>query len=51
MVTSERPAELRFDPPGPGPWERDGVHFPRPVTRYFAETHPPAIKQGTHDFC
>ena len=50
MVTSERPAELRFDPPGPGPWERDGVHFPRPVTRYFAETHPPAIKEGTHDF-
>ena len=51
MVTSEKsPAELRFEPPGPGPWERDAVHFPRPVTRYFAETHPAAIKQGTHDF-
>ena len=50
MVTSERPAELRFEPPGPGPWERDAVHFPRPATRYFTETHPPAIAEGTHDF-
>jgi len=25
--------ELRFEPPGPGPWNNDPVHFPRPVTR------------------
>ncbi|HEX5480164.1 MAG TPA: PEP-utilizing enzyme [Dehalococcoidia bacterium] len=50
MVTSERPAELRFDPPGPGPWNRDPVHFPRPVTRYFQETHPDAMRQGSSDF-
>jgi phosphohistidine swiveling domain-containing protein len=42
--------ELRFDPPGPGPWEQDPVHFPRPMTRYFQETHPPAFKKGTNDF-
>ncbi len=42
--------ELRFDPPGPGSWALDPVHFPRPVTRYWAETHPPAFSAGTHDF-
>jgi pyruvate,water dikinase len=26
------------------------VHFPRPLTRYFQETHPPAFKKGTNDF-
>ena len=43
-------SELRFDPPGPGSWDQDPVHFPRPLTRYFQETHPPAFKKGTHDF-
>lgn len=41
---------LRFEPPGPGSWEQDPVHFPRPLTRYFQETHPPAFKKGTHEF-
>ena len=35
--------ELRFEAPGPGPWEQDSVHFPRPMTRYYQETHPPAF--------
>jgi pyruvate,water dikinase len=26
------------------------VHFPRPLTRYFQETHPPSFKRGTNDF-
>ena len=26
------------------------MHFPRPMTRYFQETHPPAFRQGTQDF-
>src|SRR5262245_30894503 len=43
-------SELSFDPPGPGPWYQDPVHFPRPLTRYFTEMHPPAFKAGTHDF-
>jgi phosphohistidine swiveling domain-containing protein len=38
--------ELRFEPPGPGPWSLDPVHFPRPVTRYFTEMHPAAFKRG-----
>ena len=41
---------LRFEPPGPGSWSRDNVHFPRPATRYWAETHPEAFKRGTNDF-
>src|SRR5574341_686103 len=42
--------ELRFDPPGPGSWVQDPVHFPRPLTRYWQEMHPPAFKKGTNDF-
>ena len=41
---------LRFEPPGPGTWEQDPVHFPRPMTRYFQEMHVPAFKRGTNDF-
>jgi rifampicin phosphotransferase len=36
-----------FDPPGPGTWMLDPVHFPRPVTRYWAETHPGPFARGT----
>jgi phosphohistidine swiveling domain-containing protein len=41
---------LHFAPPGPGSWAQDPVHFPRPMTRYWQETHPPAFKKGTNDF-
>lgn len=41
---------LRFEAPGPGTWAQDPVHFPRPMTRYFQETHPPAFREGTNDF-
>jgi phosphohistidine swiveling domain-containing protein len=50
MTDSGATAELRFDPPGPGFWALDAVHFPRPATRYWAQTHPEAIKRGTNDF-
>ena len=50
MTGSEPTSELRFEPPGPGGWALDPVHFPRPVTRYWAETHPEAFKRGTSDF-
>ncbi len=50
MTVSSTSTELRFDPPGPGSWAQDPVHFPRPMTRYFQETHPPSFKRGTHDF-
>lgn len=49
---SQAPAgnELSFDPPGPGSWEIDPVHFPRPVTRYWAEMHPEPFRRGVSDF-
>ncbi len=50
MTDAGTTTELRFDPPGPGFWALDPVHFPRPATRYWAETHPEAIKRGTNDF-
>lgn len=39
-----------FAPPGPGPWELDAVHFPRPATRYWAEMHPEALRRGFREF-
>lgn len=48
MAASPNP--LHLDPPGPGPWSQDGVHFPRPMTRYFQDTHPAAFKAGTQAF-
>jgi pyruvate,water dikinase len=50
MTVSDTSTELRFEPPGPGSWQQDAVHFPRPLTRYFQETHPPSFKRGTNDF-
>ena len=45
-----KPSQARFDPPGPGTWALDPVHFPRPVTRYWAETHPEPFRRGVRDF-
>jgi pyruvate,water dikinase len=42
--------ELRFDPPAPGFWEQDPVHFPLPATRYWAEVHPAGFARGTSEF-
>ncbi len=42
--------KLQFAPPGPGTWTIDAVHFPRPVTRYFAESHPEPFKRGFQEF-
>lgn len=50
MTSSETSADLRFEPPGPGSWALDPVHFPRPVTRYWVETHPAAFRRGVGDF-
>jgi phosphohistidine swiveling domain-containing protein len=50
MTYADTATELRFDPPGPGFWELDPVHFPRPMTRYWTEIHPAAFKRGTSDF-
>src|SRR5262245_39840869 len=50
MIKPGNANKLNIEPPGPGTWEQDPVHFPRPMTRYWAETHPPAYKKGTNDF-
>jgi phosphohistidine swiveling domain-containing protein len=50
MAAPASATPLHFEPPGPGTWEQDPVHFPRPLTRYFQETHPPAFKKGTNEF-
>ena len=50
MDPSKGAAEFRFEPPGPGSWELDPVHFPRPVTRYLTETHPEPFRRGVQDF-
>ena len=50
LTASGKSTDLRFDPPGPGTWELDPVHFPRPATRYWTEVHPEPFKRGTHEF-
>src|SRR5262245_21441361 len=50
MTASADSTKLALDPPGPGSWEQDPVHFPRPLTRCCQETHAPAFEKGTSDF-
>jgi rifampicin phosphotransferase len=50
MTPPDATSELRFEPPGPGGWALDPVHFPRPVTRYWTQMHPEPFKRGTNDF-
>jgi pyruvate,water dikinase len=38
-----------FEPPGPGSWDLDPLHFPRPVTAYWAEMHPEPFSLGYGD--
>lgn len=40
---------LHFEPPGPGSWDLDPVHFPRPATKYWEEMHPDAFARGFAD--
>jgi pyruvate,water dikinase len=44
--TKDRPA---FEPPGPGSWDLDSLHFPRPVTAYWAKMHPEPFSLGYGD--
>jgi rifampicin phosphotransferase len=50
MTSADVATELRFEPPGPGSWVLDPVHFPRPATRYWTEMHPEPFKRGTSEF-
>ena len=49
-MTTESKQPLTFVPPGPGSWELDPVHFPRPVTGYWAQMHPEPFSLGFGDF-
>ncbi len=40
---------LTIEAPGPGPWDLDALHFPRPVTAYWGEMHPEAFALGYGD--
>src|SRR5947207_6047058 len=51
VIAAETTGGLRFEPPGPGSWELDAVHFPRRVTRYWAEVHPEPFTRGSGEFC
>ncbi|HUP84212.1 MAG TPA: PEP-utilizing enzyme [Acidimicrobiales bacterium] len=48
MTTIERPdtEPLGFEPPGPGSWQLDTIHTPKPVTRSAQEIVPPALGAG-----
>jgi pyruvate,water dikinase len=50
LTTSDSATQLHFDPPGPGSWGLDAVHFPRPVTRYWQEMHPEPFARGFREF-
>ncbi len=50
MNQTETASDLRYEPPGPGSWKLDAVHFPRPVTSYWAATHPAPFRRGFADF-
>jgi phosphohistidine swiveling domain-containing protein len=50
VSTADQADATTFEPPGPGPWEQDPVHFPRALTRYWTEVHPDAFAEGTADF-
>src|SRR5215218_1186479 len=45
-VAKQRPT---FEPPGPGSWDLDALHFPRPVTAYWAQMHPEPFSLGYAD--
>src|SRR4051794_18435070 len=50
MSSAATETRFRLEPPGPGTWTLDAVHFPRPVTRYWAEIHPDPFMRGFREF-
>jgi phosphohistidine swiveling domain-containing protein len=49
-MTTQAQTDLRWDPPGPGSWTIDAVHFPRPATKYWQEMHPEPFARGFSEF-
>ncbi len=50
MALSDLVSDLQFEPPGPGSWSIDAVHFPRPATRYYIDVQPAAMQRGFAEF-
>lgn len=50
MTSAQPRVDLPFEPPGPGTWQLDAVHFPRPATRYWAEIQPEPFRRGVAEF-
>jgi rifampicin phosphotransferase len=48
-LTESCPQDLEFKAPGPGSWQLDATHWPRPVTRLFASLYPEAFARGFTD--
>jgi pyruvate,water dikinase len=49
-MSTQAQTDLHFEPPGPGSWTIDAVHFPRPATRYWQEMHPEPFVRGFKEF-
>ena len=48
-MASTTKQQLTFEAPGPGSWDLDSLHFPRPVTAYWAQMHPEPFALGYGD--
>jgi rifampicin phosphotransferase len=46
MTDTTSQQDVRWDPPGPGPWEAEGAHFPKPVPVFAREATIQAFKAG-----
>lgn len=51
MAHVQGSVHLSFDPPGPGSWLLDGVHMPRPFSRYHGTLFPAAMFAGFNECC
>jgi len=49
-MSGQATTALHFEPPGPGSWNLDAVHFPRPATLYWSETQPGPFRRATREF-
>lgn len=50
MTSAQPVSQPEIQAPGPGSWTIDAVHHPRPVTRYWVETHPEPFMRGFREF-
>lgn len=41
-------SDLTFEPPGPGTWSFESLHFPAPLSRYFSDIYPATMEAGTN---